>query len=151
MKSHWFRVIHPAHSQSARHLNAAGIPALKPLSPFPCLQLRANSSLPGRITVRNALRSLGGCCCRWKVQTCHEFQIVLHIAYCRQHSPRAPQRWAPPQPASDFCDRIRSTNWSVRSAAPFLLASSWLLVLRRRGLNKEAASMQRECVRSLLH
>lgn len=58
------------------------------------------------------------------MQAGHEFQIVLHVVQCRQHSPRAPLRRAPPPPASDCGDKIPDTNWSVRSAAPFLLAPS---------------------------
>lgn len=57
------------------------------------------------------------------MQAGHEFQIVLHVVQCRQHSPRAPLCRAPPQSASDCRDKIRSANWSVRSAAPFLLAA----------------------------
>lgn len=57
------------------------------------------------------------------MQAGHEFQIVLHVVECRQHSPRAPLCRALPQPTSDCGDKILSANWSVRSAAPFLLAS----------------------------
>lgn len=125
-----------------RHLNAAGILALKSLSLSLCLQQRDNTYLPGRITVHSALRSLGGWCCWWKVQTSWVSdclaQRVLQTA-----QPRALWCWTPPQPTSGLCDKIHSTNWSARSAAVFHLASYWLLVLRLRGLNKEAASRSR--------
>lgn len=123
VKSWQFQGICPACCQSFKHLNAAGILALKTLSPLPCFQHRDSLNLPGRITVPSTLRSLGGWCCWQKVQAGHEFQIVLHVEQSRQHSPRAPLRRASPPPTSDCGDKIRSTNWSVRSAAPFLRAS----------------------------
>lgn len=72
-----------------------------------------------------------------KVQAGHEFQIVLHVVQCRQHSPRAPLRRAPPPPTSDCGDKIRSTNWSVRSAAPFLLPSYSFCCLTQRPDRKQ--------------